>query len=89
LFYKIVDVFSPISSDTTSSVAFFHRYITDRGNGLLKGAKVSGIGPLGYTFFTDVEPTDYRTAATTDLEKTQEFWFNMLNNAVIPWHLVF
>ena len=72
------------------------RYITDRGNDLLKGikdmvedvgvtAKVKGVGPVGYIFFTDVEPVDYRTAATTDAEKAWEFWFNMLNRDVIPW----
>jgi len=73
-----------------------HRYITDRGNELLRGvedmvedagvtAKVRGIGPVGYIFFTDIEPVDYRTSLSSDLEKTQEFWFNMLNKGVIPW----
>ncbi len=73
-----------------------HKYITDRGNELLKGVKdmvedvgvtamVKGIGPVGYIFFTDVEPVDYRTSATADVEKTREFWFNMLNKGVLPW----
>jgi len=73
-----------------------YSYITDRGNELLKGvknmvedvgvtAKVRGVGPVGYIFFTDVEPVDYRTAATADVEKTREFWFNMFNRGVIPW----
>jgi glutamate-1-semialdehyde 2,1-aminomutase len=73
-----------------------YRYITDRGNELLKGVKVMvddvgitamvrGVGPVGYIFFTDVEPVDYRTAHTSDVEKTREFWFNMLNRGVIPW----
>lgn len=43
------------------------------------------MGPVGYIFFTDVEPVDYRTAAITDAEKAWEFWFNMLNRDVIPW----
>jgi glutamate-1-semialdehyde 2,1-aminomutase len=73
-----------------------YRYITDRGDELLKGvedmvedtgvtAKVRGIGPVGYIFFTDVEPVDYRTATTVDIEKTREFWFNMFNKGILPW----
>lgn len=73
-----------------------YRYITDRGNELLKGVKamvddvgitamVRGVSPVGYIFFTDVEPVDYRTAHTSDVEKAREFWFNMLNRGVIPW----
>ncbi len=48
-------------------------------------AWVPGIGPLGYVFFTEAEPVDYRTAALTDLGRTWEFWFNMVNNGVLPW----
>ncbi|MDH5438532.1 MAG: glutamate-1-semialdehyde 2,1-aminomutase [Candidatus Bathyarchaeota archaeon] len=73
-----------------------HRYMTELGNELSKGVRdviedvgvtacVNSIGPLGYVFFTDVEPVDYRTADATDLEKTWEFWFNMVNRGVLPW----
>jgi len=72
-----------------------HTYITDRGNELSRGIQdaiedsgikglVKSIGPVGYIFFTDTEPVDYRTAASTDFEKTWEYWFNMFNNGVLP-----
>ncbi|UCH70158.1 MAG: glutamate-1-semialdehyde 2,1-aminomutase [Candidatus Bathyarchaeota archaeon] len=73
-----------------------HRHMTDLGNELSKGVRdmiedvgvtawVNSIGPLGYVFFTDMQPTNYREADTTDLEKTWEFWFHMVNNGVLPW----
>jgi len=73
-----------------------HKHITYLGNSLLKGmedvvedtgvtAKVRGVGSVGCVFFTDVDPIDYRTAATADMKKTWEFWFNMVNGGVIPW----
>ncbi len=73
-----------------------YKHITDLGDKLNKGVRdmiedigvtacVNGIGPLGFIFFTDAEPSDYRTADTTDLEMTWEFWFNMVNNGVLPW----
>jgi len=72
-----------------------HTYITDRGNELSNGIQdaiedsginglVKSIGPVGYIFFTDTEPVDYRTAAITDFEKTWEYWFSMFNNGVLP-----
>ncbi len=73
-----------------------YKYITDLGQELNKGVRdtiedigltawVNGIGPLGYIFFTEAQPVDYRTASVTDLDKTWEFWFNMVNNGVLPW----
>jgi len=73
-----------------------NRYITDLGTELSKGVRdmvedvgvtawINSIGPLGYIFFTDIKPVDYRTADTTDLGKTWEFWFNMVNNGILPW----
>lgn len=73
-----------------------YKYITDLGQELNKGVRdtiddtgltawVNGIGPLGYIFFTEAQPVDYRTASATDLDKTWEFWFNMVNNGVLPW----
>jgi glutamate-1-semialdehyde 2,1-aminomutase len=73
-----------------------HKYITDRGEELNKGVRdmiedigvkayVNGIGPLGYVFFTESAPVDFRTATVNDLDKTWEFWFNMVNNGVLPW----
>ncbi|MDH5713797.1 MAG: glutamate-1-semialdehyde 2,1-aminomutase [Candidatus Bathyarchaeota archaeon] len=73
-----------------------YKHITDLGEELNKGVRdmiedadvtawVNGIGPLGYVFFTKAEPVDYRTAAVNDLDKTWEYWFNMINNGVLPW----
>jgi len=73
-----------------------YKHIADLGNELSKGVRdmvedvgitacVNSIGSLGYIFFTDVKPVNYRTADTTDLEKTWEFWFHMVNNGVLPW----
>jgi len=73
-----------------------HKYITDRGEELNKGVRdmiedtgvtawVNGIGPLGYIFFTETAPVDFRTATVNDLDKTWEYWFNMVNKGVLPW----
>jgi glutamate-1-semialdehyde 2,1-aminomutase len=73
-----------------------HKHITDLGEELNKGVRdaiedtgvtawLNGIGPLGYIFFTEAKPVDYRTAAVSDLDKTWEYWFNMVNNGVLPW----
>lgn len=73
-----------------------YKYITDLGEELNKGVRdmiedagvtawVNGIGPVGYVFFTETAPVDFRTATVNDLDKTWEFWFNMVNNGVLPW----
>jgi glutamate-1-semialdehyde 2,1-aminomutase len=73
-----------------------YKYITDMGEKLNKGIRdmiedtdvkacVNGIGPVGYVFFIETAPVDFRTAAVNDLDKTWEFWFNMVNKGVLPW----
>jgi len=73
-----------------------YKYITDLGEKLNKGIRdmiedtdvkacVNGIGPVGYVFFIETAPVDFRTAAVNDLDKTWEFWFNMVNKGVLPW----
>ncbi|UCE16663.1 MAG: glutamate-1-semialdehyde 2,1-aminomutase [Candidatus Bathyarchaeota archaeon] len=73
-----------------------YKYITDLGGKLNKGvsdmiedagvtACVNSIGPLGYVFFLEAKPVDFRTATVNDLDKTWEYWFHMVNNGVLPW----
>jgi len=73
-----------------------YKYIADLGGKLNKGVRdmiedagvtacVNGIGPLGYIFFTEAKPVDFRSATINDLDKTWEYWFHMVNNGVLPW----
>lgn len=73
-----------------------YKHITNLGEELNKGVRdmiedagvkawLNGIGPVGYIFFTEAEPVDFRTATVNDLDKTWEYWFNMVNNGILPW----
>jgi len=73
-----------------------HKHITNLGEKLNKGVRdmiedtgvtawLNGIGPVGYIFFTETPPIDFRTATVNDLDKTWEYWFNMVNNGILPW----
>jgi len=46
---------------------------------------VSSVSSFGYIYFMGIEPVDYRTAMKTDLKKTLDFWFKMVNEGVFIW----